>query len=174
MQRVLLEAAAGALAARRHGDARGQEDHAQRLAAGAARARRHRVADERLGLGDLRGKVAFMQGDACNLKSLYTGYDLVFAGNLVDRLYDPGMFLDLIAGRVLPGGLLVITSVSYQYFDPRINFNDDPERPLYPTITPVNLDPLYSSSESFQGQNPSMVPGDPRTSRLLSEHRTFR
>ena len=68
------------------------------------------VSLERLGLGDLRGKVAFMQGDACNLKSLYTGYDLVFAGNLVDRLYDPGMFLDLIAGRVLPGGLLVITS----------------------------------------------------------------
>ena len=68
------------------------------------------VSLERLGLGDLRGKVVFMQGDACNLKSLYTGYDLVFAGNLVDRLYDPGMFLDLIAGRVLPGGLLVITS----------------------------------------------------------------
>jgi SAM-dependent methyltransferase len=51
-----------------------------------------------------------MQGDACNLKSLYTGYDLVFAGNLVDRLYDPAMFLELIGDRVLPGGLLVITS----------------------------------------------------------------
>jgi putative 4-mercaptohistidine N1-methyltranferase len=68
------------------------------------------VSLEKLGLGDLRTKVAFIQGDACNLKSLYTGYDLVFAGNLVDRLYDPGMFLDAIGGRVLPGGLLVITS----------------------------------------------------------------
>ena len=68
------------------------------------------VSLEKLGLGELRTHVAFMQGDACNLKSLYTGYDLVFAGNLVDRLYDPGMFLDSIGGRVLPGGLLVITS----------------------------------------------------------------
>jgi 5-histidylcysteine sulfoxide synthase/putative 4-mercaptohistidine N1-methyltranferase len=68
------------------------------------------VALEKLGLGSLRTKVAFMQGDACNLKSLYTGYDLVFAGNLVDRLYDPAMFLDAIGDRVLPGGLLVITS----------------------------------------------------------------
>ena len=68
------------------------------------------VALEKLGLGSLRTQVAFMQGDACNLKSLYTGYDLVFAGNLVDRLYDPAMFLDAIGDRVLPGGLLVITS----------------------------------------------------------------
>ena len=68
------------------------------------------VSLEKLGLGELRTHVAFMQGDACNLKSLYTGYDLVFAGNLVDRLYDPGMFLDSIGDRVLPGGLLVITS----------------------------------------------------------------
>jgi len=68
------------------------------------------VSLDKLGLGELRTHVAFMQGDACNLKSLYTGYDLVFAGNLVDRLYDPAMFLELIGGRVLPGGLLVITS----------------------------------------------------------------
>lgn len=68
------------------------------------------VSLDKLGLGELRTHVAFMQGDACNLKSLYTGYDLVFAGNLVDRLYDPGMFLDAIGDRVLPGGLLVITS----------------------------------------------------------------
>ena len=51
-----------------------------------------------------------MQGDACNLKALYTGYDLVFAGNLIDRLYDPVLFLDGIVERILPGGLLVITS----------------------------------------------------------------
>jgi putative 4-mercaptohistidine N1-methyltranferase len=68
------------------------------------------VSLDKLGLGELRTHVAFMQGDACNLKSLYTGYDLVFAGNLVDRLYDPAMFLELIGDRVLPGGLLVITS----------------------------------------------------------------
>ncbi len=64
----------------------------------------------KLGLADLRGRVAFLQGDACNLKPLFTDYDLVFAGNLIDRLYDPSLFLALIGGRVLPGGLLVITS----------------------------------------------------------------
>jgi 5-histidylcysteine sulfoxide synthase/putative 4-mercaptohistidine N1-methyltranferase len=65
---------------------------------------------ERLGLASAGGRVNFMQGDACNLKALYTDYDLVFAGNLVDRLYDPALFLAGIASRVLPGGLLVITS----------------------------------------------------------------
>jgi putative 4-mercaptohistidine N1-methyltranferase len=54
--------------------------------------------------------VLFMQGDACNLKPLYTGYDLVFAGNLIDRLYDPALFLAGIGDRVLPGGILAISS----------------------------------------------------------------
>jgi 5-histidylcysteine sulfoxide synthase/putative 4-mercaptohistidine N1-methyltranferase len=65
---------------------------------------------ERLDLADVGPRVLFMQGDACNLKALYTGYDLVFAGNLIDRLYDPALFLGEIASRILPGGLLVITS----------------------------------------------------------------
>jgi len=51
-----------------------------------------------------------MQGDACNLPDKFTGYDLVFAGNLIDRLYDPARFLELIKGRINPGGYLVITS----------------------------------------------------------------
>jgi putative 4-mercaptohistidine N1-methyltranferase len=65
---------------------------------------------DRLGLEQFGSRVLFMQGDACNLKPLYAGYDLVFAGNLIDRLYDPSLFLDGIATRILPGGLLVITS----------------------------------------------------------------
>ena len=65
---------------------------------------------DRLGLEQVGSRVLFMQGDACNLKPLYAGYDLVFAGNLIDRLYDPSLFLDGIAARILPGGLLVITS----------------------------------------------------------------
>jgi 5-histidylcysteine sulfoxide synthase/putative 4-mercaptohistidine N1-methyltranferase len=64
----------------------------------------------RLGLAEAGRRVQFMQGDACNLKPLYADYDLVFAGNLIDRLYDPAQFLQLIAGRVLVDGLLVITS----------------------------------------------------------------
>jgi 5-histidylcysteine sulfoxide synthase/putative 4-mercaptohistidine N1-methyltranferase len=65
---------------------------------------------ERIGLADIGSRVLFMQGDACNLKEIFTDYDLVFAGNLIDRLYDPSLFLDGIAGRIRPGGLLAITS----------------------------------------------------------------
>jgi len=35
---------------------------------------------------------------------------VVFAGNLIDRLYEPAMFLNDIQGRILSGGLLVLTS----------------------------------------------------------------
>ncbi len=65
---------------------------------------------DRLGLVAAGPRVLFMQGDACNLKAIYTDYDLVFAGNLIDRLYEPAVFLAGIGQRVLPGGLLVITS----------------------------------------------------------------
>ena len=65
---------------------------------------------DRMGLADVGSRVLFMQGDACNLKTIYAGYDLVFAGNLIDRLYDPALFLDGIAARISAGGLLVITS----------------------------------------------------------------
>jgi len=68
------------------------------------------VSLERLGLSAFGKRVQFMQGDACNLKPLFTGYDLVFAGNLIDRLYEPALFLDEIMERILPGGVLVITS----------------------------------------------------------------
>ena len=62
------------------------------------------------GYEDIKDKVNFMQGDACNLPEKFNAYDLVFAGNLIDRLYDPRQFLELIKGRINPGGLLVITS----------------------------------------------------------------
>jgi 5-histidylcysteine sulfoxide synthase/putative 4-mercaptohistidine N1-methyltranferase len=65
---------------------------------------------ERIGLTDAAPRVHFLQGDACNLKEIFTDYDLVFAGNLIDRLYDPSLFLDAIAARIRPGGLLAITS----------------------------------------------------------------
>jgi putative 4-mercaptohistidine N1-methyltranferase len=55
-------------------------------------------------------RVSFEQADACNLKSRYTGYDLVLATNLIDRLYSPRKFLAMIHERINPGGLLVIAS----------------------------------------------------------------
>lgn len=65
---------------------------------------------DRLGLAEAGGRVAFLQGDACNLKPLFTDYDLVFAGNLIDRLYDPALFLASITPRLRAGGYLAITS----------------------------------------------------------------
>ncbi len=61
-------------------------------------------------LGDVADRVAFWQADACNLNPRFTDYDLVFAGNLIDRLYDPAKFLRDITQRILPGGLLVLAS----------------------------------------------------------------
>jgi len=65
---------------------------------------------EDLDLDAMREKVAFYQADACNLKELYTGYDLILAANLIDRLYDPRKLLTMIHERLNPGGLLVIAS----------------------------------------------------------------
>ena len=63
-----------------------------------------------LGLDTAREKVQFFQADACNLPEKFTGYDLVLAANLIDRLYSPRRFLSSIHERMNSGGLLVITS----------------------------------------------------------------
>jgi len=55
-------------------------------------------------------RVEFFQADACNLKALYTDYDLVLAANLIDRLYAPRKFLADIGERIRSGGLLVLAS----------------------------------------------------------------
>ena len=67
-----------------------------------------RLAD--LGLEEAAGRVEFFQGDASNLKPQFTGYDLVLAANLLDRLYDPKGFLASIHERLNVGGVLVMTS----------------------------------------------------------------
>lgn len=63
-----------------------------------------------LGLESVKDKVEFYQGDACNLKPLFSGYDLILAANLIDRLYEPAKLLNTIHTRINIGGLLMITS----------------------------------------------------------------
>ncbi|MCW5619055.1 MAG: 5-histidylcysteine sulfoxide synthase [Nitrosomonas sp.] len=63
-----------------------------------------------LGLESVKNKVEFYQGDACNLKPLFSGYDLILAANLIDRLYEPAKLLNSIHTRINPGGLLMIAS----------------------------------------------------------------
>lgn len=62
------------------------------------------------GYQEVKDKIAFMQGDACNLLDKFQDYDLVLAGNLLARLYDPQKFLDTIKSRIVSGGLLVLAS----------------------------------------------------------------
>lgn len=63
-----------------------------------------------LGLEEAADRVSFHQGDACDLPSQFAGYDLVLAGNLIDRLYQPSLFLETIHERINELGLLVIAS----------------------------------------------------------------
>nr|WP_321266541.1 5-histidylcysteine sulfoxide synthase [uncultured Sulfurimonas sp.] len=69
-----------------------------------------KVSIEELGYENLRKKVSFWQGDACNLKPNFNSYDLVMATNLIDRLYNPKLFLDTIDARVNDEGILILTS----------------------------------------------------------------
>ncbi len=70
----------------------------------------HEISLAHFGLEDCRERVDFSQADACNLPEKFTGYDLVLAANLIDRLYSPRTFLADIHKRINPGGILVITS----------------------------------------------------------------
>jgi len=70
--------------------------------------RERRLAE--LGLDSVSDKVEFLQGDACNLKAHFNAYDLVLAANLIDRLYDPALFLSTIHERINSGGVLLIAS----------------------------------------------------------------
>ncbi len=70
----------------------------------------HEVRLNKFGLEHASKKVNFWQADACNLKPIFTDFDLVFAGNLIDRLYDPKKFLEDISGRIRQGGFFILTS----------------------------------------------------------------
>lgn len=63
-----------------------------------------------LGLNEVVEKVEFWQGDACNLKPQFTGYDFILAANLIDRLYSPRQFLSAIHERLNIGGVLMLSS----------------------------------------------------------------
>ncbi|WP_345970807.1 5-histidylcysteine sulfoxide synthase [Sulfurimonas sp. HSL1-6] len=65
---------------------------------------------EEFGLKETAGNVQFWQGDACNLKAHFSGYDLIMATNLIDRLYEPERFLAQVHERLNDGGILLLTS----------------------------------------------------------------
>ena len=65
---------------------------------------------EEYGLYENASRVTFWQGDACNLKPRFKGYDLILATNLIDRLYEPSLFLNTVHERLNPEGVLILTS----------------------------------------------------------------
>ena len=67
-----------------------------------------RLAD--LGLSETADKCQFAQGDACNLKPQFTGYDFILMSNLIDRVYEPKKLLNEIRERLNVGGILVVAS----------------------------------------------------------------
>ncbi len=69
-----------------------------------------RVTIEELGYESIKERVFFWQGDACNLKPNFNSYDLVLAANLIDRLYNPKLFLEDIKNRINSAGILMLTS----------------------------------------------------------------
>ncbi|WP_417542909.1 5-histidylcysteine sulfoxide synthase [Methylophaga thalassica] len=71
---------------------------------------------EQLGLEDTASKVEFLQGDACNLKPMFEGYDLILAANLIDRLYKPAQFLATVHERLNQDGILMLAS-PYTWLD---------------------------------------------------------
>ncbi|BBP47078.1 SAM-dependent methyltransferase [Thiosulfatimonas sediminis] len=63
-----------------------------------------------LGLAKTASKCEFLQQDASNMKPIFTGYDMIIAVNLLDRLYEPKKFLQDVAHRLNDGGLLMLAS----------------------------------------------------------------
>ena len=65
---------------------------------------------EDFSFSNIKERVKFWQGDACNLKAHFKDYDLIIATNLIDRLYEPKLFLEDIHERLNNEGILIITS----------------------------------------------------------------
>ena len=65
---------------------------------------------EDFSFAETKDRVKFWQGDACNLKAHFKGYDLILGTNLIDRLYEPKLFLESIHERLNDDGILILTS----------------------------------------------------------------
>jgi 5-histidylcysteine sulfoxide synthase/putative 4-mercaptohistidine N1-methyltranferase len=102
---------------------------------------------EQLGFTGLETKLSFWQGDAHNLKPQFSGYDLVIAANLIDRLYQPQRFLDEIPKRINPGGTLLIASpyTWLEEYTERVNWLGGFERDGRPLRTIESLQQLLAA-----------------------------
>jgi len=54
--------------------------------------------------------IHFSQGDACNLKVIIDGYDVIIAQHILEKSYNPRLFLQRIHQRLNKDGLLILLS----------------------------------------------------------------
>ena len=80
----------------------------------------HEVSLQDLVLQSSAERVQFVQGDGHNLKPQFNGYDLIVCHRVVDQVYDPKQFLLNLVERLLPGGLLIVSS-AWQWHEDRVD-----------------------------------------------------
>ncbi|MDF7799000.1 5-histidylcysteine sulfoxide synthase [Pontiellaceae bacterium B1224] len=110
---------------------------------------------EDLGLTGDYSNIRFMQQDAMNMKPEYTGYDLVIAANLIDRLSNPARFLRDIPSRINSGGILLIASpyTWLEEFTPKENWLGGFKRDGEPVTTLDGLHAQLDSAFELQGES---------------------
>lgn len=126
---------------------------------------------QELGLTGEYGNIRFMQQDATNMKPEFTGYDLVVAANLIDRLHSPARFLRDIAGRINPGGILLIASpyTWLEEFTKKENWLGGFKRDGEPVTTLDGLHAELDESFTLAGE-PEQIPFVIRETRYKHQH----
>jgi len=124
-----------------------------------------------LGLEGAHSNIRFMQQDATNLKPEFTGYDLVVAANLIDRLHSPARFLRDIAGRINPGGVLLIASpfTWLEAFTKKENWLGGFKRDGEPVTTHDGLHTALDEHFTLSGE-PEAIPFVIRETRNKHQH----
>ncbi|MFQ3234812.1 MAG: 5-histidylcysteine sulfoxide synthase/putative 4-mercaptohistidine N1-methyltransferase [Paraglaciecola sp.] len=64
---------------------------------------------EQLGFQHTPANLHFAQGDGHNLKSQFSDYDLIVCHRVLDKLYDPRVFIDALLSRLTANGQLILT-----------------------------------------------------------------
>jgi 5-histidylcysteine sulfoxide synthase/putative 4-mercaptohistidine N1-methyltranferase len=80
----------------------------------------HEVSLKQLSLHNSVDNVSFSQGDACNLKAIFTGYDVILLEHALEKSYQPRLLLNTLSQRLNKKGLLFILTdhqYSTQYTD---------------------------------------------------------
>jgi len=126
---------------------------------------------EELGLTGEYSNINFMQQDATNLKPMFTGYDLVIAANLIDRLNNPARFLDEIPSRINSEGILLIASpyTWLEEFTPRDKWLGGFKQDGEPVTTLDGLHAHLDNAFELQG-DPVTVPFIIRETRHKHQH----